>query len=185
MTWAIAAGGIVAVLIVLLLRAYLIVRTRQMTEAASRMAEFRDIAVQLLSGDLPEEARDHVKTMAEIVGSGVLSRKLLRVMLLGNLDTPVRRQGVEARRSIWSGYSRDVRVRFVQATFAGLLADSYYAGLRGTLLRRSLFFLKNSPAEIAEGVDAYETRVLIVGASEIGHAVADRQKKLHGNLVGV
>jgi hypothetical protein len=95
------------------------------------------------------------------------------LVVTGGLASPVRRAEVEGRRKVWTNFSREARIEFTQTVFAGINADSYYAGFIGTALRRTLFYVKNTPAEIAESIDAPETRILITGAIDITHSMAD------------
>ncbi len=180
MTWANAAGGIAGVIVALVFTMYLRVRTRQMTLAARQMNEFRQIGSAILMRDIPDEAREVVVDLASLVGTGRITRKLLRSLADGKLDTPTRRAKIQERRTFWADYPRETRVAFTQFVFSSILTDTYYAGFMGTLLRRSLFFIKNNPAEIAEAVDAMETRILIVGTAEIGHDAVDRSRADRG-----
>ena len=183
MNWALAGAGITAVLVALVAQMYLRVRIRQMGFASKTMREFRELAVGLLQRELPDEARTHIQALASTVGSGQLTRKLMRTMVSEGLDTPIQRATVRERREMWADYSREARIMFTQAVFAGILADSYFAGFIGTALRRSLFYVKNNAAEVAESIDAFETRLLIVESQEITREIAsphyDRSNLVH------
>jgi hypothetical protein len=176
MNWAIASAGLVATLVALFGRLYLRIRIRQMTLAAQTEHEFREAALALLQRNIPDEAREHIGELAKAVGTGKLARKLMRSVITGGLASPIRRAEVEGRRKVWADFSRDARIAFTQTVFAGINADSYYAGFVGTALRRTLFYVKNTPAEIAESIDATETRILVVGTFDIVRSMANARQ---------
>lgn len=175
MNLAFVGAGIAAVLLAFAARSYLRVRIRQMEAAARAAHDFQTAAVALLERNIPDEIKEQVLKLASVVGTGKLTRKLMRFMVFGKLDTPIRRAQIEARRELWADHSREARIAFTQTVFAGILADSYFAGFLGTLLRRTMFFVSNSPAEIALAIDAMETRILIVGTVDISNGIAPTQ----------
>lgn len=180
MNWAVTVAGIAGVLIAVLLQRYLRIRIRQMNAGAAAIYEFGQISASLMDRGLPNEAREHLVKLSKIVGSGRLARKLLRELAGGDIDRPTLRAQVETRREIWADHPRESRIEFTRAIFTAVLADSYYADFSGTALRRALFFVKSTPAEIAQAVDAMETKILIVRTLEVSTAAHRNHRSKSG-----
>ncbi len=168
---AIGFTGIATAAVALAGWAYLRVRVRQMEKGVKALAEFGALAQELSTAKIGAARKAQLISFNAVIGSGRVANPLLRKLVRGELNTPVTRDRVLAERGSWSGVNRDLRIKFVQAMFTGLLADSYGAGLMGTLFRRAFFYLASSPAEVANSVEAYETKVLITGAQVITKCV--------------
>jgi hypothetical protein len=96
-------------------------------------------------------------------------------MVAGKLASRPSRERVAAWRKDWSAFHSTTRVLYVQALYSALRADSYFAGVvLGPMFRRAVFYLSADPAEIAKAADAWETKILMLGAEQAVEREAQR-----------
>ena len=155
--------------------AYLRIRVRQLEAGVGHVRDFSLQALSLAESDISDYHLNKLIGLNRAMGSGYLVNRLLRQMFSGELNTPITREMVAEQREKWVGVSRDLRLKYTQTMVTGLLADSYNSRLRGTLFRRAFFYVSATPADMSESLDAFETRVLLLGTDE---AVVSRNAKL-------
>ncbi len=157
-------SGIVALVLGVVFWAYLRVRARQLQWGASFLDEFGDLASELAERDMPTRDLQTLVALTYFAGTGHIVRHIARRMAKGDLAKPPSREVVAAWRKSWSDFSSSTRTLYVRTFYSALRADSYFAGpVIGTLFRRAVFYLDADPADIAQAVDAWETRVLMLG----------------------
>lgn len=180
-------SGIVALALGGALWAYLRVRSRQLHWGAAFLDDFGSLATKLVELEMPERDLRALVDLTHFAGTGHVVRHILRLMASGKLAAPPSREEVAAWRNDWSAYHSNTRILYVQTFYSALRADSYFAGvLSGTLFRRAVFQLSADPAEIAKAADAWETKVLMLGAEQAVEREAQRHPEpKHKELVAV
>ena len=179
----IAIGGVAAATLATAFWAYLRIRVRQLEAGVVQTRNFSELARELAASDIGPENRAFLTKVTRIVGSGHVSNTLLLRLVRGEMNSPVTRSEIEENRRLWADSKRSVRIKFTQAVFTALLADSYAAGLRGTLFRRLFFYVSSSPAAIAEALDTFETKVLLVGAERAVESAETQGSRSEEDLV--
>ena len=178
-------SGIAAVVITSVLWTYLRLRVRHAQTGLAFLDEFGELARELSEREMPDRELESLVKLSSIIGTGHVARALFRQLANGQLASPPSRNKVAARRKAWSGYNSATRILYVRTFYAGIRADSYFAGtVVGTLFRRAVFYLNADPAEIAVAIDAMETKILLLGAERAvrretaRHHVADPTDKV-------
>lgn len=168
-------SGMAALAIGGMLWLYLRVRARQLHWGLAFLDDFNDLATELVERDMPDRDLRTLVALTHSAGTGHIVRHILRLMAAGKLAKPPSREEVEAWRKDWSVFHSNTRILYVQAFYSALRADSYFAGVGvGTLFRRAMFQLSADPAEIAKAADAWETKVLMMGAEQAVEREAQR-----------
>lgn len=158
-------SGLVALVIAASLWTYLRFKARDLQLGAELLGQFGALAREIAEREMPERKLQNLVSLSHYAGTGHIARRIFHELANGNLASPPSRETVAARRKEWEAYNSATRILFVRAYFSALLADSYFSGpIQGRLFRRVFFYVTSDPAEIAKSVDAFETRVLLLGA---------------------
>lgn len=166
-------SGLIAAVLSLVLWMGLRARSRHLDQGIEFLREHRALATELLDHEMPERLFRNLVVFSATVGSGSVARRLFAQVFEGRIAEPMRRELIHANRKEWEGFHSQTRVLYVRTFFAGLRADSYFAGtVRGTLFRRAVFYLNADPGEVAHAVDAMETRILLLGAEREAEKIA-------------
>jgi len=169
-------SGLAALVLAAILWAYLRVRVRHLQQGAAYLDDFSQLASQVAELEMPERDMRTLLALTHYVGTGHISSRIFRQMLNGDLTAPPTRDEVASWRSAWTGYHSHTRILYVRTFYSALRADSYFAGtVRGTMFRRLVFQLSADPAEIAKAVDAWETKILMLGAERAVEREAQRK----------
>lgn len=166
-------SGLVALVLILALWAALRSRERHARQGVEFLRQYRQLLRELLEHDMPDPLFKNIAVFSATVGSGYITRRLFTQLVEGKLAEPIKRELIHANRMEWEGFHSQTRVLYVRTFFAGLRADTYFAGtVRGTIFRRAIFYLNADPAEIAHAVDSMETRILLLGAERAAVKIA-------------